>query len=154
MKPFLVCFLLISVLLSPSCVSARELTQNEEMSSDKVGFIAGNLPDPPSTSKCNPGSRDCKECIKVHPAPEYIKAHTIHHPAPKYIKAHAFHLPAPKYIKAHTVHHPAPKYIKAHTIHHPAPKYIKVHTVHHTAPTTHQALETEKKLNKLDRHCI
>ncbi|CBI16865.3 unnamed protein product, partial [Vitis vinifera] len=62
MKAFLVCFLLVSVLLFPSCVSARELIQNEEMSSDKMGVITGNLPDPPSKSKCDPTRR--KGCEK------------------------------------------------------------------------------------------
>ena len=34
----------------------------EEMSSDKMGVITGNLPDPPSKSKCDPTRR--KGCEK------------------------------------------------------------------------------------------
>ena len=97
----------------------------EEMSSDKVGFIAGNLPDPPSTSKCNPGSRDCKRMHKSPPSPRIYKSPHYPPPSPKIYKSPHNPPPSPKIYKSPRIPPPSPKIYKSPHNPPPSPKIYK-----------------------------
>ena len=97
----------------------------EEMSSDKVGFIAGNLPDPPSTSMCNPGSRDCKRMHKSPPSPKIYKSPHIPPPSPKIYKSPHIAPPSPKIYKSPHNPPPSPKIYKSPYSPPPSPKIYK-----------------------------